>query len=69
MDKISWIFADVAQVLFLGGIFRQFVHGTNTVDQGGGRRMAAVQLAIDRVNDKYDDNYDNLLPSTKVGVR
>ena len=53
----------------MGGIFRQFVHGTNTVDQGGVRRMAAVQLAIDRVNDKYDDNYDNLLPSTKVGVR
>ena len=69
MDKIAWLFVDVAQVLFLGGLFPQFVHGTNTVDQGGVRRMAAVQLAIDRVNDKYDDNYDNLLPSTKVGVR
>ena len=69
MDKFLDLFVDVAQVLFLGGLFRQFLHGKNTISQGGVRRMAAVQLAIDRMNDKYDDNYDNLLPNTKVGVR
>ena len=39
------------------------------VDLATLREMAAVQLAIDEVNDKHDDNYDNLLPNTKVGVR
>ena len=52
----------------MGGLFRQFSLD-GAVDQARAREMAAVQLAIDRLNDKYDDNYDNLLPNTKVGVR
>ena len=50
----------------MGGLFLQFIDGD--VDQAGSREMAAVQLAIDRVNDKYDGSYDNLLPNTQVGV-
>ena len=51
----------------MGGLFLQFFDGA--VNQAGVREMAAVQLAIDRVNDKYDDHYDNLLPNTKVRLR
>ena len=64
MDKMYFC----SQILCVGGLFWQF--GLNgAVYQTGAREMAAVQLAIDRVNDKYDDNFDNLLPKTKVGVR
>ena len=55
----------------MGGLFPQFSSSAadvsvTVVDQGGVRRMAAVQMAINRVNDKHDGIYDTLLPQIKV---
>ena len=63
MDKMCFC----VQIVSVGGLFPQFIDGD--VDQAGAREMAAVQLAIDRVNDKYDGSYDNLLPNTQVSVQ
>ena len=57
------------QVLFLGGLFTQFSldsAGNFVVDQGGVRAVPAVQMAIDRINNKSDSVYDGLLPNTQV---
>ena len=53
-----------AQAVFVGGLFPQFHH--DVVDQAGVRYMAAVQMAINKVNNKTDGVYDNLLPNTQV---
>ena len=37
-----------------------------TVVEGGVRAMAAVQMAINKINDKHDGVLDKLLPETKV---
>ena len=53
----------------MGGLFAQFSRdssGTYVVDQGGLNLMPAVQMAIDRINNKADGIYDNLLPNIKV---
>ena len=53
----------------MGGLFRQFRFDSENdfvVSEAGVRRMAAVQLAIDRVNNKSDGIYDTLLPNTQV---
>jgi hypothetical protein len=58
-----------AQALFVGGIFTQFSRdsdGNYAIDQGGLRSLSAAQIAIDRVNNKSDGVYDNLLPNTQV---
>ena len=58
-----------AQALFVGGIFAQFSRnsdGNFVTDQGGLRSLSATQIAIDRVNNKSDGVYDNLLPNTQV---
>ena len=57
------------QFLLLGGLFAQFSSdssGTYVIDQGGGRLLPAVQMAIDRVNNKTDGTFDKLLPHTLV---
>ena len=57
------------QVVLVGGLFAQFSQDSNgayVVDQAGVREMAAIQMAINRLNDKTDGIYDNLLPKTKV---
>ena len=53
------------QVLYVGGLFPQFVAGTNTVEEAT-RLQAAVLLAFDRVNNKTDGVYDHLLPGKQV---
>ena len=56
----------------MGGLFPQFrldSTGNYVVEETGVRSMAAVQLAIDGVNDKSDGLYDNLLPNTQVCCR
>ena len=53
----------------MGGLFPQFrldSTGNYVVEEAGVRSMAAVQLAIDRVNNKSDGLYGNLLPNTQV---
>ena len=65
----SCLFLVVAQVVFVGGLFPQFALDSKSqfvIDQAGVRQMAAVQMAINRVNDKYDGIHDKLLPRTKV---
>ena len=45
----------------MGGVFAQFSLDSNdafVVDQAGVREMAATQLAINKVNNKYDGVYD-----------
>ena len=57
------------QALYLGGLFTQFSldsHGKLVVDQGAVRSVPAVQMAIDRINNKSDGVYDGLLPNTQV---
>ena len=57
------------QVVFVGGLFPQFRLDREenfVIDPGGVRRMAGALLAIDRVNNKTDGVYDNLLPNTQV---
>ena len=58
-------------MLLVGGLFPQFSLDSNrkyAIDQSGVRRMAAVQMAINRVNNNYDGVYDQLLPNTKVSL-
>ena len=53
----------------MGGLFAQFSldsDGKYVVNYAGLRQMAAVQMAIDQVNNKNDGVYDDLLPNTKV---
>ena len=53
----------------MGGLFPQFRLNSDkdfVVAESGVRSMAAAQMAIDRVNDKSDGVYDNLLPNTQV---
>ena len=53
----------------MGGLFAQFSRdsrGEYHVDQGGLRLLPAVQMAINRVNNKTDAIFDELLPRTKV---
>ena len=68
--NVFWLFMDVTtQVILVGGLFPQFVLNSNgeyAVDQAGARELAAVQMAINRVNNKHDGMYDELLPNTKV---
>ena len=52
----------------MGGLFSKFTrdsNGTAVVDSGF-RLMPAVQMAIDRVNNKSDGIYDRLLPNVQV---
>ena len=56
----------------MGGLFPQFRLDSENkfvVDDDGVRLMAAVQMAINRVNNKSDGMYDNLLPNTQVCIR
>ena len=56
-------------MLLIGGLFAQFSPdstGEYEVDQTGLRLLPAVQMAINRINDKSDGIYDELLPRTKV---
>ena len=53
-----------SQVLYVGGLFPQFDN-----DKEGSRLQAAVLLAFDRVNNKTDSVYDNLLPGKQVCCR
>ena len=58
-----------SQVLFLGGLFTQFSQNSGghfVLDHGGARSVPAVQMAIDRINNKSDGIYDELLTNTKV---
>ena len=56
----------------MGGLFDQFIDlyagsvGNASLDQRAVRSIAAVQMAINDINDKYDTKYDHLLPQTKV---
>ena len=52
----------------MGGIFPQFLVDGSAIDELGVRQMAGVQLAIDRLNNKSDGVYDNLLPNKQVCV-
>ena len=57
------------QPLLVGGLFPQFRLDSKqkyVIDEAGVRRMAGALLAIDRVNNKTDGVYDNLLPNTQV---
>ena len=62
------------QILFVGGLFPLFSSSAGdvsktVVDQSGVRRMAAVQIAMNRINNKNDGIFDDLLPQTKVCCR
>ena len=53
----------------MGGLFAQFSRnskGKYHVDTGGLRLLPAMQMAINRVNNKSDAIFDELLPRTKV---
>ena len=53
----------------MGGLFPQFrldSSGNYVVSSSGNRNVHAVQIAIDRVNNKKDGMYDDLLPNTQV---
>ena len=53
----------------MGGLFRQFqLDDSNNavISESGVRRMAAARLAINRINNKTDGFYDNLLRDTQV---
>ena len=52
------------QVFYVGGLFRQFAN--NEISESGIRRMAAVQLAISKLNNKTDGIFDNLLRNAQV---
>ena len=58
------------QVLLVGGLFERFTFSESTGYVKLNRRavssMAAVQMAINDINNKYDGKYDDLLPQTKV---
>ena len=50
----------------MGGLFPQFMLDGSAINELGVRQMAAVQLAFDRVNNKNDPMYGNLLPNKQV---
>ena len=53
----------------MGGLFRQFEmndEGVDKISESGIRRMAAVKLAISRLNNKNDGIFDDLLRDTEV---
>ena len=50
----------------MGGLFPQFFVDGSGIDELGVRQMAGVQLAIDRLNNKSDGVYDNLLPNKQA---
>lgn len=53
----------------MGGLFRQFKkdqEGHYSFSGSGIRRMAAVALAINKVNNKSDKIFDKLLKNTQV---
>ena len=50
----------------MGGLFPQFMRDGSEINELGVRQMAAVQLAFDRVNNKNDRMYGNLLPNKQV---
>ena len=54
----------------MGGLFEQFTFagsgGETSLDQSAVRSMAAVQMAISKINNKHDGTFDKLLPQTKV---
>ena len=53
----------------MGGLFAQFSldsSGKYVTDPSGLRPLAAVQMAINKINDKSDEIYDELLPRTRV---
>ena len=50
----------------MGGLFPQFMRDGSEINELGVRQMAAVQLAFDRVNNKNDPMYGNLLPNKQV---
>jgi len=57
-------------VLLIGGLNAQFSldsSGKYEVDEVAQRLLPAVQMAINRINDKSDGFYDELLPRTRVG--
>ena len=49
----------------MGGLFRQYDKEDN-VSATGISRMAAVELAIRRLNNKTDTFFDELLPDAEV---
>ena len=62
------ICAALLQVVLVGGLFAQFTSNgeQSAINQAGVRQMAAVQMAINRVNNKHDGLFDELLPLTQV---
>ena len=61
--------AKLVQALNVGGLFPQFRLGgaqKYVIDEVGVRVMAGALLAINRVNNKTDKVYDNLLPNVQV---
>ena len=54
------------QIVYVGGFFSLFRLADARIHQSGVREMAAVKMAINRINDKYDGILDRLLPGTKV---
>ena len=55
--------------LYLGGLFTQFSLDSGeklVINQAAVRSLPAVQMAIDRINNKSDGIYDKLLPNTQV---
>ena len=63
------MFTNSMQVVYIGGLFAQFRRDSNNkyiVDQSGVGEVAAVQLALDKVNNKTDNVFDDLLPNTQV---
>ena len=50
----------------MGVLFLQFMFDGCAINELGVRQMAAVQLAYDRVNNKSDRVYGNLLPNKQV---
>ena len=57
-------------MLLIGGLNAQFSldsNGKYEVDKVAQRLLPAVQMAINRINDKSDGFYDELLPRTRVG--
>ena len=61
--------AHFVKELFLGGLFTQFSLDSDeklVIHQAAVRSVPAVQMAIDRINNKSDGIYDELLTNTKV---
>ena len=66
------LYVRFVQTLNVCGLFPQFKLDSSdnyVVDTAGVAWMAAAQMAINNVNDKSDDMYDDLLPTTQVRCR